>query len=326
MVSIHRRASWSLPERMATPESTFVNRRQVLAAMGLGIAGTALAGVPTRALAQSALEAQLKALPKLDGPRNGAYMIEQQPTPEIIAAQYNNFYEFSTGKEDVWMLTDKFQTRPWTIEMTGMAHKTQTVDMDELMKTMPLEERVYRFRCVEAWSMVVPWTGFPLKKLIERAQPMASAKYVKFSTFMRPEQAPRQGRGFFFKEPWPYTEGLTMAEATNELALVTVGSYGHTLPKQHGAPVRLILPWKYGFKSIKSIDRIEFTDKRPETFWNTIAPNEYGFFSNVNPRVPHPRWSQAFERDIGTRRRKPTLLYNGYEEQVAHLYKDLREA
>ena len=326
MVSIHRRAPWSLSERMATPESTFVNRRQVLAAMGLGIAGAALVGVPTRAIAQSALAAQLKTLPALDAPRNEAFMLEQEPTPEIIAAQYNNFYEFSTGKEDVWTLVEKFETRPWTIEITGMAHKPQTVDMDELMQSMPLEERVYRFRCVEAWSMVVPWTGFPLRKLIERAQPTAAAKYVKFSTFMRPEQAPRQGRGFLYKEPWPYTEGLTIEEATNDLALVTVGSYGHVLPKQHGAPVRLILPWKYGFKSIKSIDRIEFTDKRPETFWNTIAPHEYGFFSNVDPRVPHPRWSQSFERDIGTRRRKPTLPYNGYAEQVAGMYKNLKDA
>jgi sulfoxide reductase catalytic subunit YedY len=202
-----------------------------------------------------------------------------------------------------------------------LVHKPRSYDVDDLIKRMPLEERVYRFRCVEAWSMVVPWTGFPVKALLEEVQPMAGAKFVQMTTFLNPEVAPRQQESRFgFGEPWPYTEGLTIAEATNELTLFVVGIYGHLLPKQHGAPIRLIVPWKYGFKSIKSIVKIELTEKQPATFWNTLVPSEYGFESNVNPRVPHPRWSQAFERVIGTGARIPTQLYNGYAAQVAQLY------
>jgi sulfoxide reductase catalytic subunit YedY len=203
-----------------------------------------------------------------------------------------------------------------------MVQKPKTYDVDDLLKRMPIEERVYRFRCVEAWSAVVPWTGFPIKALLDEVQPLGSAKFVKMTTFMNPEVAPRQTESRLLTgEPWPYTEGLTVAEATNELAMFVVGIYGHTLPKQHGAPIRLIVPWKYGFKNIKSIVKVELTDKQPETFWNTLVPSEYGFVSNVNPKVPHPRWSQAREKDINTGDRIPTLMYNGYEAQVAGLYK-----
>lgn len=320
MANIHIRPDWALPERLVTPEHAFLNRRALLSAMGIAAGGAALSILPTKALASARLESQLKRLPPLTSKQNPAYQLNRKVTPELIAGKYNNFYEFSTAKDDVWVLVDEFKTRPWTIEVTGMVHKPKTFDVDDLLKRKSLEERVYRFRCVEAWSMVVPWIGFPLKAILDQVQPTSSAKYVKFTTFMRPEQAPRQQARLFFKEPWPFTEGLTIAEAMHDLTLLTLGSYGHVLAKQHGAPVRLVLPWKYGYKSIKSIDRIELTDKRPATFWNTIAPSEYGFFSNVNPRIPHPRWSQAFERDIGTRRRKPTLLYNGYEKQVADLY------
>ncbi len=210
------------------------------------------------------------------------------------------------------------------MEVTGLVDKPRTFDVDDLLKRMPLEERVYRFRCVEAWSMVVPWVGFPLRELLKAVAPQSGAKYVTMTTFLRPEEARRQGLKSWFGpgEPWPYTEGLTIAEATHDLTLLTVGIYGQVLPKQFGAPIRLIVPWKYGFKNIKSIVRIELTDKQPETFWHTLVPHEYGFVSNVNPKVPHPRWSQAHERDIGTRTRKPTLPYNGYAEQVAHLYKE----
>jgi len=196
-------------------------------------------------------------------------------------------------------------------------------DLDELRKGMELEERIYRFRCVEAWAMVVPWTGFPLSALLEKVQPLSSARYVKFTTFLRPEEAPRQQRRILFGsgEPWPYTEGITMAEAMHPLTMISVGSYGHVLPNQNGAPLRLIIPWKYGFKNIKAIVGIELVKERPKTFWNTLLPDEYGFESNVNPAVPHPRWSQATERDVATGEARPTLYLNGYAAQVEQLYK-----
>lgn len=323
MNTIRSRKRWELPERAATPEATYLNRREVLAALGLGVAGTALAGLPglPGGKAFGAMPDNVKdylaQLPKMDVQRNPKYTVDQEATPEILSGTYNNFYEFTTGKDGVWDLAKDFEPRPWTLEVSGLVDHPQTFDVDALIKMMPVEERLYRLRCVEAWSAVVPWVGFPMSELIKKVSPKSGAKYVKLSTFMRPEQTVRQnsgGGGFFSSgEPWPYTEGLTLPEAMNEMTLLVVGSYGKILPKQNGAPIRLIVPWKYGYKSIKSVDKLELTAEQPPTFWNTIAAHEYGFTSNVNPKVPHPRWSQAFERDIGTSNRKPTLLYNGYE-------------
>jgi sulfoxide reductase catalytic subunit YedY len=217
----------------------------------------------------------------------------------------------------VWRHTGDFRPAPWTVEVAGLVARPRTFDLDGLLRTFPLEERIYRHRCVEAWAMVVPWTGFPLAELVRHVQPLPAATHVRFVGFDRPEEA---GHMASRSLPWPYTEGLRLAEATNALAFVAVGMYGHPLLKQHGAPVRLVLPWKYGFKSAKSVVRIEFTDRQPATFWNTLAPHEYDFLANVDPEVPHPRWSQASERMLGTGERRPTLRYNGYGEWVAGLY------
>jgi len=324
MAHFHRKPAWHLPERMATSEHVYINRRQVLAAMGIaaaaGVGG--LLASPAQAAPARSLQETLAGLRDLKAPRNEQFKVSDPMTAPEVAAQYNNFYEFGTDK-DIWPLAHNLTTKPWTLEVSGMVDKPATYDVDELMRAMPLEERVYRFRCVEAWSMVVPWVGFPLREVIKRAGPKADARFVRMTTFMRPQEAPEQAKKAWFgpAEPWPYTEGLTLEEATNELALLVVGIYGRVLPNQHGAPIRLIVPWKYGYKSIKSIVKIELVDEQPATFWNTLVPTEYGFESNVNPMVPHPRWSQAFERDIGTRERKPTLLYNGYASYVGGMYK-----
>jgi sulfoxide reductase catalytic subunit YedY len=243
-------------------------------------------------------------------------VIDRDLTREAEAARYCNFYEFSITKE-VWRYIKPFQPHPWTIEVGGLVHRPRTFGFEELLRMFPLEERIYRHRCVEAWAMAVPWTGFPLASLVKAVEPMMSAKYVRFESFDRPEQASRmQNRN----QPWPYTEGLTIVEATNELAFLATGIYGHALPKQHGSPIRLVVPWKYGFKSAKSLVKIEFTETRPATFWNTVQPQEYDFEANVNPDVPHPRWSQRSERMLGSGERRETQIYNGYGEWVAGLY------
>lgn len=320
MTLIKIRQGWEIPENQITPESAYLNRREFLKRMGVTGVGafTLMSGCAWAK--DGGVEAQLKeaqAQP-IKASRNKNFAVADPLTDEIIAASYNNFYEFSTGKDRVWQLVEQFQTRPWEIEVGGLVENPGTYDIDDLMKKMPLEERVYRFRCVEAWAMVVPWIGFPMKALIDRVQPKSSAKYVRMLTFFRADEAPQQRKS---RLPWPYFEGLTMEEAMNELTLLVMGIYGHVLPKQHGAPIRLIVPWKYGFKGIKSIVSIEFTDRKPRTFWNTLAPSEYDFWANVNPNVPHPRWSQATERMIGTGERRKTELYNGYGSYVAHLYK-----
>ena len=242
-------------------------------------------------------------------------------TPEDISGRYNNFYEFGTQK----FIADAAQaldTDPWPIRIDGMVEKEITVDADDLVRMMGLEERLYRLRCVEAWSMAVPWTGFPMRKLLDHARPLSSATYVRMETFLDPMMAPGQ-RQFWY--PWPYVEGLTMAEAANDLAFLVTGVYGKPLGKQFGAPLRLAVPWKYGFKSVKSIVRFTFTDERPKTFWEAIQPAEYGFWANVNPKVPHPRWSQARERVLQTGEEVETLLFSGYAEEVAGLYARLGE-
>jgi sulfoxide reductase catalytic subunit YedY len=314
-----------IPECLVTPESVYMNRRKFLKSMGImGIGGWSLLSgcFGNSSEAGEQLTNVSETIPKAGGiypvQRNLQYKLDRPVTNEIVAASYNNYYEFTTDKDRVWRLAHQFETRPWQIEVTGEVETPQKYDIDELIKKMPLEERVYRFRCVEAWSMVVPWTGFPLSALIKEVQPTAKAKYVRLVSFHRPERAAGQKNQPWY--PWPYYEGLTMEEAMNELTLMVTGIYGHELPKQHGAPLRLATPWKYGFKSIKGIVKIEFTSEQPKTFWNDLAPDEYGFAANVDPKVPHPRWSQATERVIDTGERIPTLPYNGYGEYVANLY------
>ncbi|NUP11587.1 MAG: protein-methionine-sulfoxide reductase catalytic subunit MsrP [Polyangiaceae bacterium] len=242
------------------------------------------------------------------------------PTPLEDITTYNNFYEFGLGKEDPAFMAGTLRPRPWTLKITGEAHKPEEIGIDDLTRLFPLEERIYRMRCVEAWSMVIPWLGFPLGKLIERAQPTSRAKYVAFKTLHDPEQMPGQRTQVL---PWPYVEGLRIDEAMHPLAILSVGLYGRTLPNQNGAPIRLVVPWKYGFKGIKSIVEIRLVEEEPPTTWNRAAPSEYGFYANVNPEVDHPRWSQASERRIGELSRRSTLPFNGYAEQVAHLYEGL---
>jgi sulfoxide reductase catalytic subunit YedY len=243
----------------------------------------------------------------------------EEKTPYDKVTTYNNFYEFGTDKSDPAANADTLKTRPWTIEIEGEINKPQTVDIDTLMKWVPLEERVYRMRCVEAWSMVIPWVGFPLGELIKRVEPTSKAKYVAFRSLIDRKQMPLAGHSL----NWPYSEGLRLDEAMHPLTLLAVGLYGRVLPNQNGAPLRLVVPWKYGFKGIKSIVKIKFMDKQPMTTWNAAAPHEYGFYANVNPEVDHPRWSQATENRIGDFTRRPTLKFNGYGEQVAKLYDGL---
>ncbi len=297
------RRGWEIPEREATPEHVYLNRRQWLHAAGiLGGSALGLAANPYPA------------------PRNAEFTLDRPITEEWAATSYNNFYEFDPeDKAAVKRKVAAFQVHPWRIEIRGLVAKPQVLDLDDLLRRMPLEERLYRFRCVEAWSMAVPWTGFPFTALIREVEPKPEARFVRFVTVSRPKEMPGMSQAPWY--PWPYFEGLRMDEAANPLTFVATGLYGKPLPKQNGAPVRLVIPWKYGFKSIKSVVRIEFVAKQPGTFWSRVAPQEYGFYSNVNPNRPHPRWSQAFERVIPTMERRPTLMYNGYEQWVRHLYR-----
>ena len=310
---------WEIPENQVTSESDYINRRKFIKDMGIASASALLFSSSTACAQNKGVEKQLEPFQaeKLAVENNPNFTVNRQMTDEIIAATYNNYYEFTKKKTNVWKKVEKFRTRPWEVEVTGLVEQPMKFDIDDLIKQMPLEERIYRFRCVEAWAMVVPWIGFPMKALLEKVEPKAEAKYVRMLTFLDPEIAPEQND---LRMPWPYFEGLTLDEAMNDLTLLTVGIYGHILPPQHGAPIRLIVPWKYGFKSIKSIVNIELTDEKPRTFWNTLAPREYDFWANVNPKVPHPRWSQASERMIGSNKRHPTMVYNGYGSYVAHLY------
>ena len=257
----------------------------------------------------------------LPAARNEALSLREAPTKLEAATTYNNFYEFGVNKEDPARLAHTLRPRPWTVQVAGEVARPRAFDINELLRLFPLEERVYALRCVEGWSMVIPWIGFPLASLLKRVEPTSKASFVEFTTLMDPEQFPGQKRGFFgFSLEWPYVEGLRLDEALHPLALLTVGMYGHVLPNQNGAPVRMVVPWKYGFKSAKSIVRIRLVAEQPKVSWEKAAPNEYGFYSNVNPAVDHPRWSQVTERRIGEFRRRPTLPFNGYADQVASLY------
>ena len=305
---------WELPPASATPESIYLDRRTVLARIGGGAAMTALA--PMAGAAFAAAEETDPTADRYPAQRNPAYVLDRPLTDEQITSTYNNFYEFGSHKK-ISRAAQKLKTRPWTVTIDGLVEEKLELDIDDLFRRVGFEERLYRHRCVEAWSMAVPWTGFPFSDLLKIAQPLSSAKYVEMRTFHRPRQAPGQKQFWY---PWPYVEGLTIAEAANELAFLVTGIYGKPLAKQFGAPLRLAVPWKYGFKSIKSIVRFRFTKRRPFSFWENIAGREYGFWANVNPAVPHPRWSQATEEVLGTGNRVPTQLYNGYGEFVAGLY------
>lgn len=319
MPNIHIPRPWEISEREVTPESIFINRRHFL--KGLTVAGLSIACAPILGGAQDTDsagpltdEAKFEALKR----HPDFAQVNRPLTEEAVSAKYNNFYEFG-GTKSIWKKAQKLPTENWKVEVTGLVRNLQTYDMDDIKKKFPLEERIYRFRCVEAWAMVVPWTGFPMKLLIEDVEPTAEAKFVRFTSFY--DSKITKGPTFSFSRlPWPYTEGLRIDEMANDLAFFAVGIYGHVLPKQHGAPIRQVIPWKYGFKGAKSIVKIEFLDRQPATFWNTLQPKEYGFEANVNPQKPHPRWSQATERMLGSGDRLPTLLYNGYAEYVSQLY------
>ncbi len=314
-MNIIRRRGWELPERVATPEHLFFNRRSFLAGTGAALIAPGLAA------AQSAADASDPSAHLYPVKRNEKYVLDRPITDEAINTNYNNFYEFGSAKT-ISRAAQALKLRPWTVKIDGMVAKPFEIGLDDLLAKMPLEERLYRHRCVEAWSMAIPWSGFPLAKLVELAQPLGSAKYVRMETFLDRAVAPGQRAVWY---PWPYVEGLTIPEATNELAFLVTGAYGKPVSKSQGAPLRLAVPWKYGFKSIKSIVRFNFTDQRPRTFWEALQESEYGFWANVNPQVPHPRWSQATEELIGTGERRPTLLFNGYGDYVANIYQGLEK-
>jgi methionine sulfoxide reductase catalytic subunit len=304
-----------------TPESFYLDRRRFLAAAA-GFGAVALSSHKIAELLSPSTHAL--AATKLQAMKSPISTTGEKLTPYQDITHYNNFYELSTDKEGPAKLAGGFHPQPWAVQIDGLVKKPQKLDYDSLLKLAPLEERVYRHRCVEGWSMVIPWTGFPLKVLLDRVEPTSQAKYVAFTSVSRPSELPGQQRNVL---NWPYKEGLRLDEAMNPLTLFTVGLYGETLPNQNGAPVRVVVPWKYGFKSAKSLVRITLTDKMPATSWNEAGAQEYGFYSNVNPQVDHPRWSQAKERRIGELFKRDTLMFNGYGEFVANLYKgmDLRK-
>lgn len=297
-----------------TAEATYLNRRDVLkAAVATGLI-TSASGSIQAANSQSLVTV-----------KNPSFSVSDKPNSYDEITHYNNFYEFGTSKEDPAQHSGAFKPKPWSVKIGGECEVKGSFTLEDILKPHSLEERIYRFRCVEAWSMVIPWVGFPLKDLLGRFKPTSKAKYVAFKTIMRPSEMPGQR---FHTLDWPYVEGLRMDEATHPLSLMAVGLYGKTLPNQNGAPLRLVVPWKYGFKNIKSIVEINFVEKQPPSSWNIANPDEYGFYSNVNPTVDHPRWSQARERRIGARAglfnaRQETLMFNGYEAQVASIYKDM---
>lgn len=338
MANIILPPAWQGREYDTTPREVYQNRRAFIKTLGLGAIGTAVAGtllgctgreshsngLPQGSVAKGPLDTIPPDAPRagLPAPRNEAFTVDRAITDRLQASSYNNFYEFKNQGDlkDVWPLTDDYDPFPWTLEVRGLVEKEQTIDLEALIREVDLEERLYRFRCVEAWAMTVPWTGFPLRTLIERCKPLSKAKYVRFICADRPEQMPGLKKATWY--PWPYFEALRMDEATNELAFVATGLYGEPLPKQNGSPLRMALPWKYGYKGPKAFVRLEFVEEQPETFWHQLQPKEYGFLSNVNPNVPHPRWSQAEEELLGTNEKVPTRIFNGYDEWVGGLYPD----
>ncbi|MGE0828711.1 MAG: protein-methionine-sulfoxide reductase catalytic subunit MsrP [Hyphomonadaceae bacterium] len=304
-MSLPKRPSFSLPEREVTPLAVYLDRRRIMlggaAALAAGCTAEEAAATPLRATARR-------------------YSTNETPTALESVTTYNNFYEFGVAKDEPARNSGRFRARPWTVSVEGECARPQSFDIDDLMRAFPIEERIYRLRCVEGWSMVIPWLGFPLSSLLARVEPNSNARHVAFETVLRPSEMPGQRARVL---DWPYREGLRLDEAMSPLTILSVGLYGETLRNQNGAPIRLVVPWKYGFKSIKSIVRIRLTRARPQTSWMQSAPHEYGFYANVNPEVDHPRWSQATERRIGEFRRRRTLMFNGYGEHVAALYRGL---
>ena len=321
LIKLKRR--WEIADRLATSESLYLDRRRLLQGIAAGpilaaglAAGGGLLSRPARGAEEADPSAHLYPVE-----RNEAYTLDRALTDEETATTYNNYYEFGSSKS-IWRKAQELPIRPWTVTVDGLVEEPFEIGIDDLLAKMPLEERLYRHRCVEAWSMAVPWSGFALRHIVEMARPLGSAKYLRLESFMNPEVADGQRATWF---PWPYIEGLTVAEATNELAFMVTGLYGKPVPKQNGAPLRIVLPWKYGFKSSKGIQRITFTEERPVSFWEELQASEYGFWANVNPEVPHPRWSQAQERVLGDEGMVPTQLFNGYAEEVAHLYRGMED-
>jgi sulfoxide reductase catalytic subunit YedY len=307
---VRRSKGWEIPEREATPEAIWLNRREIIRAGGAALAAS-LVGGGRVAAAETDLTSDL-----YPAPRPARSAIDRPVTPEQVNIGYNNFYDFGAQK-NIARAARALQTRPWDLRIDGLVEREFTIGVDTLIRRMQLEERLYRHRCVEGWSMTVPWTGFPLAALVTLAKPLASAKYLRMESFMDPSIASGQKQYWY---PWPYTEALTIAEATHDLAFLVTGAYGRPVVNAMGAPLRLHVPWKYGFKSIKSIVKFTFTEDEPDTFWQTISPRNYGFWANVNPSAAHPRWNQATERDLATGKILPTQLYNGYGEFVAGLY------
>ncbi len=303
-----------IPSSEITPAHLYFSRRDVLKLATVLAAGLGLAAC---APSTPSIATPITSPGKTDE-------LGDPVTPYEVITNYNNYYEFSEQKEAVARLAQNFQVHPWSIEVSGLCRYPKTFTIEELLRRFPSEERIYRLRCVEGWSMVIPWNGFPLAALLKEVEPLGSARYVRFLSVYRPQEMPGQRSAFY---PWPYYEGLRLDEAMHPLTILATGLYGLPLPPQDGAPIRLVVPWKYGFKSAKAIVKIELVEEQPATFWSTIAPHEYGFYANVNPEVPHPRWSQATERRLGEWGRRPTLLFNGYAEEVAALYHgmDLRQ-
>ncbi|MFB2839681.1 protein-methionine-sulfoxide reductase catalytic subunit MsrP [Floridanema evergladense] len=321
--------SWEIPENEVTPETAFYNRRRFLKTLvgtGLGASILPIVGCQESSSSENVELNKTLDKPKLMGVKlNPAFAQVDRPiTNEKLAGQYNNFYEFGSTKS-IWQAAQAIPTDTWKVEVTGLVKNPRTYDLDDLQKKFNLQERIYRFRCVEAWSMVIPWIGFPMREIIAAVEPTSQAKFVRFTSYYDPKVTYGPLLSFVKKLPWPYQEGLRIEEMANDLAFFAVGIYGHLLPDQHGAPIRAVLPWKYGFKGAKSIVKVEFLEKQPATYWNTLVPDEYDFEANVNPTKPHPRWSQATEKFVGkgpgfSWERKETLPYNGYGEYVASLY------
>lgn len=299
-----------------TDKSVYLNRRNFMRGAALAASLTAT-GLVYRSFTSPGTPPEAGGAGPARMPEGGRAAAEDKLTPLEDITNYNNFYEFSTNKEAVASKASRFVTRPWTVAIGGLVNKPREFDIDDLTKLAPVEERVYRLRCVEGWSMVIPWLGIPLNRVLEKVEPNSRARFVRFETLMDPQQMPNQKTGIL---SWPYVEGLRLDEALHPLTILATGLYGEALPPQNGAPVRLVVPWKYGFKSIKSIVKIDLVEGQPTSTWTAAAPDEYGFYSNVNPGVPHPRWSQARERRIGEFGLRDTLLFNGYGEQVAQLY------
>ena len=304
---------WNLKESSITSESVFNSRRKIIKNLAIG-----------SLVVPSASLIPFTAFSSFYPPKNNnLYKVDRDLTKESLATTYTNFYEFGSSK-NIWRRAAQLKTDPWLLTIDGLVNKPLTIDVNDLLKKIGgIEERVYRFRCVEAWSMTVPWAGFPVNKILSLVEPKTDAKFVKFETFFNPDIAPGQKQKWY---PWPYQEGITVEEAKNDLSFIATGIYGKKLPNQNGAPLRLILPWKYGFKSIKSIVKISFVNKRPIGLWEKLAPKEYGFWANVNPNIPHPRWSQRSEQQLGVDGRIPTVIYNGYGDHVASMYNKLEKS